>query len=318
MNDQAMQADLWPEKHHEARSMSGFGERMQREREMRSISLEEIAESTKIGCRMLRALEEEDFEKLPGGIFNKGFVRAYAKFLGIDEEQAVTDFQAAFIEKQQKQSTNGGNGLYHGEVLSGVDAMSAEPQPQPDQAAGFMRAAIIIVCLLGIGGLAWKFLGKSSSGASSSAPPVISTSSTPAKQTAPLQSAAPHQTPITVKSAPPAPSQESGGKNVTAAAPTDTAADTSDEATTPVDGQFQLRIRFIERSWAQIKVDGKVLLNGEIPPSSTRSFRASKEVVVKLGNAPGVEISYNGKSLPQFPADQKTRTLIFTPDGLLQ
>ena len=45
--------------------MGSFGERMQREREMRTITLDEIAESTKIGTRMLHALEEEDFSKLP-------------------------------------------------------------------------------------------------------------------------------------------------------------------------------------------------------------------------------------------------------------
>src|SRR5256886_17076883 len=72
-----------------------FGERMRREREMRGIKLEEIAESTKIGKRNLEALEQERFDQLPGGIFNKGFVRAYAKYLGLDEEQAVNDFLAA-------------------------------------------------------------------------------------------------------------------------------------------------------------------------------------------------------------------------------
>src|SRR5436309_4512630 len=75
--------------------MASFGERIKREREMRGVSLEEIAESTKIGKRNLEALETEDFDKLPGGIFNKGFVRAYAKYLGLDEDQAVTDFLAA-------------------------------------------------------------------------------------------------------------------------------------------------------------------------------------------------------------------------------
>ena len=75
-----------------------FGERLQREREMRGITLEEIAKATRIGTRSLRALEQEDFGKLPGGIFNKGFVRAYARYLGIDEEQAVTDYLAALGE----------------------------------------------------------------------------------------------------------------------------------------------------------------------------------------------------------------------------
>src|SRR5512140_3735407 len=79
----------------EGLSMGSFGERLRREREMRGITIEEIAEATKIGSRNLRALEDEKFDLLPGGIFNKGFVRAYSKFLGLDEEQAVADYIAA-------------------------------------------------------------------------------------------------------------------------------------------------------------------------------------------------------------------------------
>ncbi len=72
--------------------VGAFGDRLRREREMRGVSLEEIAAATKIGTRLLRALEDEQFERLPGGIFNKGFIRAYAKYLGIDEEGAVADY----------------------------------------------------------------------------------------------------------------------------------------------------------------------------------------------------------------------------------
>jgi cytoskeleton protein RodZ len=79
--------------------VGSFGERLQREREMRGITLDEIAEATKIGTRSLRALEAQEYEKLPGGIFNKGFVRSYARFLGLDEEQAVADYEAAAKEK---------------------------------------------------------------------------------------------------------------------------------------------------------------------------------------------------------------------------
>ena len=69
--------------------VDSFGERMRREREMRGVSLDDIAEGTKIGTRLLRDLEEEQFELLPGEIFNKGFVRAYAKYLGLNEEEAL-------------------------------------------------------------------------------------------------------------------------------------------------------------------------------------------------------------------------------------
>src|SRR5450755_2883694 len=75
--------------------VGSFGERLRREREMRGVSLDDIADGTKIGTRLLRALEEEHFELLPGGIFNKGFVRAYAKYLGLNEDEAVADYLEA-------------------------------------------------------------------------------------------------------------------------------------------------------------------------------------------------------------------------------
>src|SRR5260370_14529442 len=76
-------------------AMSAFGERLRREREMRGITLDEISESTKISRRHLESLEREDFDSLPGGIFNKGFVRSYARFLGLDEDHAAANSSRA-------------------------------------------------------------------------------------------------------------------------------------------------------------------------------------------------------------------------------
>src|SRR5438552_1889797 len=103
--NQEPQSPLWTETESKTAAKptapSSFGEKLKRERELRSITLDEIANSTKIGTRMLHALEDEEFCKLPGGIFNKGFVRAYARYLGIDEEQAVADYLAAETTYQQ-------------------------------------------------------------------------------------------------------------------------------------------------------------------------------------------------------------------------
>ena len=65
---------------------------------MRGISLDEIVATTKIGRRLLVALEEEQFELLPGGIFNKSYVRSYAKCVGIDEDEAVAEYLQAAHE----------------------------------------------------------------------------------------------------------------------------------------------------------------------------------------------------------------------------
>jgi len=70
--------------------MASFGETLKRERELREISLREISDATKINIRYLEALETNRFDILPGGLFNKGFIRAYATFIGVDSETMVT------------------------------------------------------------------------------------------------------------------------------------------------------------------------------------------------------------------------------------
>lgn len=72
-----------------------FGERLKRERELREVTLEEITSATRIGPRFLEALENEDWEKLPGGVFNRGFVRSIARYLGLDEEVLLGEYDLA-------------------------------------------------------------------------------------------------------------------------------------------------------------------------------------------------------------------------------
>ncbi len=72
-----------------------FGERLKREREMREVSLKEVTTATRIGPRFLEALENEEWDKLPGGIFNRGFVRSIARFLGLDEENLLAEYDLA-------------------------------------------------------------------------------------------------------------------------------------------------------------------------------------------------------------------------------
>lgn len=69
-----------------------FGERLRREREMRGVSLEEISAATRISTRFLLALERENWEQLPGGVFNRGFIRSISRFLGLDPEVLIAEY----------------------------------------------------------------------------------------------------------------------------------------------------------------------------------------------------------------------------------
>lgn len=77
----------------------GFGEGLRSAREERGIALDDIAVATRISVRNLSALESERFRELPGGIFNRGIVRAYARYVGLDEDATVTAFTSAMRQQ---------------------------------------------------------------------------------------------------------------------------------------------------------------------------------------------------------------------------
>ncbi|HUA15803.1 MAG TPA: RodZ domain-containing protein [Verrucomicrobiae bacterium] len=80
--------------------MGEFGDKFRKEREKKGISLDDVSNATKIGSRMLKAIEEEHFDQLPGGVFNKGFIRAYAKHLGLNDEEAIGQYLALMRQAQ--------------------------------------------------------------------------------------------------------------------------------------------------------------------------------------------------------------------------
>jgi cytoskeletal protein RodZ len=66
---------------------------LSRFRKSAGVSLETIAERTKIGSRFLQAIEDEQFEQLPGGIFNTSYLRQYAQAIGYDEQALLTYYK---------------------------------------------------------------------------------------------------------------------------------------------------------------------------------------------------------------------------------
>src|SRR5918995_6385983 len=69
-----------------------FGPRLRRERERRRISLDEVAEATKVSVDLWEGLEQNDFSRWPSGIFARAFVRDYARVLALDADAVVDEF----------------------------------------------------------------------------------------------------------------------------------------------------------------------------------------------------------------------------------
>jgi cytoskeletal protein RodZ len=76
-----------------------IGEKLRLARETRGIALRDISDQTRISMRYLEAIESDDYRRLPGGIFNRSFIRAYAKFIGYDEDQAIDEYARTLRER---------------------------------------------------------------------------------------------------------------------------------------------------------------------------------------------------------------------------
>ena len=69
-----------------------LGEKLRQAREERGITISEVAEQTRISALYLGCIENDDYRTLPGGIFNKGFIKSFAKYVGVDEQEALQDY----------------------------------------------------------------------------------------------------------------------------------------------------------------------------------------------------------------------------------
>ncbi len=113
--------------------MNEFGDKFRKAREKKELSLDDVSNVTKISSRMLQAIEEEHFDQLPGGVFNKGFIRAYAKHLGLNSEDAVTDYLACLRQAQIDSHAGWDAEPHNGRKAPVVQKSTpaAPPKPEP-------------------------------------------------------------------------------------------------------------------------------------------------------------------------------------------
>jgi cytoskeletal protein RodZ len=100
-----------------------LGEKLRQAREERGISVSEVAEQTRISPLYIKSIEEDDYRTLPGGIFNKGFVKSYAKYVGVDEQEALQDYAA--LLGAQTSSVEDEPKTYRPQVLTDDNASSS-------------------------------------------------------------------------------------------------------------------------------------------------------------------------------------------------
>ncbi|MGH9500377.1 MAG: helix-turn-helix domain-containing protein [Terriglobales bacterium] len=284
--------------------MASFGVRLKEQREQRGITLEEISGATKIGTRMLVALEQDHFDQLPGGIFNKGFIRAYARCLGIDEEQAIADYLVASgnlpSEKEKDKDKKS-------DAIGETSAFALQSEGERRESSLPWGTFAILLLLTALGFAVWgiysRAVRKNARKTDIAAAQVSEAESPPITATPPAEpklQAAPVAKPVSAKSVEAASASASPNSQLPA-----------------VSAPLTLRITLHADSWLSITSDGRQVLQGSSFSAPTeKTIRAAREIVVKAGNAAALDLEFNGKKLPAQGAEGEVKTLTFDASGV--
>lgn len=265
--------------------MTSIGDRLRRQRLQNRISLEKVSLETKIGVRLLEAIEAEQFEKLPGGVFRRSFVLQYAHALGIDPEEITAELKQLnqFDEapplptpemiRDRESAPRSGFPFW-----SEWDGMGGSTLGSLLAAVGVMMACALIYSW-------WQ----SPQEVRSAAKTEIAEVRTPEPLPSPTGQSL-REEPMPTPPAAPVPTVE---------------------LTAPV----RVSLSADEATWISVSSDGKNIFSSALQPHETKVVEASEKVRLLVGNAGGLEVSLNGKSIGPIGPRGQVRLVELTPGG---
>ena len=259
--------------------MGSFGENLRREREARGISLDEISETTKISVRLLQAIENEEFDRLPGGVFNVNFVRQYARQVGLDEDRIVGDFRAMTAEPEEAAV------VQRPGTSSPEWTVPSSPEYEWDrERRNRMRA--------------WGTMGLAAVALAAATFLVVRNSAPPPPASAPSPA------PVTPPQSAPAPTAEAKPEPPPPAPPP--------EPVAPI----RVELQASDAVWVSAVADGKTAFVATLQPDQRREATAHERLRLRVGNAGALKITLNGEEQPAIGPVGFPRTVIFTTAGM--
>lgn len=262
---------------HNATRMAALGEEFRTAREARGLTLSDVAEQIHIRSVYLGAIETEDWSSIGAPVYVRGFIRTYARFLGLDAESAVARFGQLIPSEPVSRTT----------TAATTDRNRSGGGPSLPLIVGIL----IAVVLLGFVGYEyWEYTTAATppvaaSPAASHSPGAVAAGPSPAATSAPTAAA------TTLAVSTPAPDASPGASPAASPSPTPAASPTVAPA-----ARHKLAVRFTQTSWLRVSVDGTTKLEGIFPAGTIKSF-AGKSANVRVGNAGGVDFTVDGKHL---------------------
>ena len=249
--------------------LATFGEELRREREIRGISLKEIADATKISKRFLEAIERNDHPTLPAPVFTRGFVREYARYLGLNAEEIVSNYNHAAVgDTRIEQSAHLASLVNPSKPLETVQKRGI-PSPWAQRSIYVTFALALLLCGSFLGIRQLRHVHKFGTAGGNSPIPVHAVHPTPRLSTEQLPPAADRSLPA---------NQET----------------------------LHLTLELTENSWVVLSADGKRIINDELLKGDRRTVEAKNQFVFDtIGNAAGVDLTLNGVHLAPFGGEGK-------------
>jgi cytoskeletal protein RodZ len=254
--------------------MGELGELLRSAREAKGVSLEQAEEATRVRRQYLEALEAEDFGTLPGEVYVRGFLRNYARYLGLNPEEVLT-LRGAPPE---------------GAAPASFGAPLEEPLIRSASRQLLLRFVAILLLLAVVVAAGWWvyqwYTGESPLSLLTPAP--TSTPTVPATPTSPPTTPPPEvPTPTVVTPRPSATSTPTPLPPPTATP--------SPTATSPVG--VEVTIEVVELTWLEVTVDGELVLEESVEAGNRLSWTALERISCHCGNAGGVIVTVDGEEI---------------------
>lgn len=256
--------------------MPSVGETLRRERERRGLVLERISLETKISLKLLEAIEADQFERLPGGVLTRSFVRQYARVLGLEEDEIGNQLRQQLHEPALDVAPRPGR--------------AAPPLSIVGERLGFQNSstrgraipalALLVVMMLACAGIYALWQNRSTIPTAARTRP-LAPAAAPAPAPAPLQ-------------------QDLLGTAPNTAAP----------------GTITVVLAAGEDTWISVMADGKQVFAGTLRTSQSRTVDATGKIRITTGNAGGLEVSFNGKPVGPLGPRGQVRIVDLSPAGV--
>jgi cytoskeleton protein RodZ len=310
--------------------MTPVGETLRRERLKRNLELPQISQELKISARLLQAMEDDQWEKLPGGIFAKGFVRQYASLLGLDAEDLAGQVQRILTPVAEIPQSEGKSKPTVAPIqVPKMDEWQTVGDKRFRWSGSLVSAVLVVVAMLVCSAVyAWLQRPKSLSTTAQASPPAqtspvpipppVQPALTAAATTLEGSSAAPSQAagqqPVETKPGEPKPVEPKPLDAKTLGA-RPAPAPVAKAATPNPDATVRVEITADETVWILARADGKYAFSATMDAHTSRTVEGVKDVVLRLGNAGAVTLSLNGKPIGPGGPKGQVRTIQFTSGG---